>query len=265
MTPAFEEHAQQVAVVSGGLGDIGRAIVLELARQGADVGLCDLDEPDAAAGLIKQVQDLQRKARYDRVDVADAGAVRAWIDAVQGQFGTPTWIVPNAAVVKMVRFNDLTADDWRSELSVNLDGAFYMARAATQKLVAEGKPGRVVFVGSWAAHAVHVHIPAYCVSKAALRMLAKCMAAELAALGILVNEVAPGFVDAGLTAQLLAEDPSRRDRTKRLVPVGTMIQPEEVARQVAYLCDPSNRHMTGSTLLMDGGLSLFGSGGNRDE
>ena len=255
----------EVAIVSGGLGDIGRAIVLEMAKRGADVGFCDLRDDADAAGLIKQVQSLNRKARYDRVDVSDHKAVWAWVDAVEKDLGTPTLIIPNAAIVKMIRFNDLDVEYWRKELSVNLDGSFYMARAATQKLVAEDKPGRVVFVGSWAAHAVHIHIPAYCVGKAGLRMLAQCMAAELAPNGILVNEVAPGFVDAGLTAQLMNEVPGRREKARQIVPIGAMIEADEVALQVAHLCDPNNRHMTGSTLLMDGGLSLFGPGGMRSE
>jgi NAD(P)-dependent dehydrogenase (short-subunit alcohol dehydrogenase family) len=256
--------AGQAALVSGGLGDIGRAIVLELARRGADVGLGDVRKPQEAAALLKQVQSLKRRARYDCVDVSDAQAVREWVDAVERDLGTPTLIVPNAAIVKMTRFNELTPEYWRKEMSVNLDGAFYMARFATAKLVAQNKPGRVVFVGSWAAHAVHLHIPAYCVGKAGLRMLCQCMAAELADRDILVNEVAPGYVDAGLTAQLMREVPGARERATKAVPIGRMISADEVALQVAHLCDPANRHMTGSTLVMDGGLTLYGPGGRKE-
>ncbi len=256
--------AGQVAVISGGLGDIGRAIALELATRGADVAIGDVRDPADAKDVLRAITGLTRRARYDRVDVSNAAAVAGWIETIEKELGLPTLIVPNAAIVKMVPLAELTPEYWRKELSVNLDGAFYMAHAGAMRLLQRNRPGRIVFVGSWAAHAVHLAIPAYCVGKAGMRMLCKCMAAELAPHGILVNEVAPGYVDAGLTAQLFRELPGRREEAAREVPVRVLIEPREVALQVAHLCDPENRHMTGSTLLMDGGLSLFGVGGRRD-
>lgn len=254
----------QVALISGGLGDIGRATAVELARRGADITLCDIHERAAADALLKQIGSLRRRARYDRVDVSDDKAVYEWIDAVSVKLGVPTLIVPNAAIVSNATLKDLTPEIWKHELSINLDGMFYVAQAGTLKLRAAGKPGRVVFVSSWAGHVVHPAIPTYCVGKAAVRMLCQCMAAELSPLGILVNEVAPGYVDGGLTGKLLQESPEKRALLAKATPVRELITPEQVADQVAHLCDPANRHMTGSTLLMDGGLSLFGSGGQKE-
>ena len=124
------------------------------------------------------------------------------------------------------------------------------------RLLEHKRPGRIVFIGSWAAHAAHNAIPAYCVAKAGLRMLCKCMALEFAPHGILVNEVAPGYVNAGLSAQGWAQNPDAREAARQRVPIQELIEPQEVALQVAHLCEPANRHMTGSVLLMDGGLSL---------
>jgi NAD(P)-dependent dehydrogenase (short-subunit alcohol dehydrogenase family) len=136
-----------------------------------------------------------------------------------------------------------------------------MAQAAALRLVEQKREGRIVFTGSWAAHAPHPHIPAYSVAKAGLRMLCKCMALDLAPHGILVNEVAPGYVNAGLSAAVWQQQPERRQQASARVPVQRLIEPEEVALQVAHLCEPANRHTTGSVLLMDGGLSLLtGSG-----
>jgi NAD(P)-dependent dehydrogenase (short-subunit alcohol dehydrogenase family) len=255
----------KAAIVSGGVGDIGRSIVLELARRGADVAFCDVLDSSKAQPLIRQVQSLGRRGRYDQVDVSNCDAVVAWIDAVERDLGLPTLIVVNAAVVRLQRFPELTPDEWRRELTVNLDGAFYMAHTAVRRLLDQHKPGRVVFIGSWAAHAVHLHIPAYCVSKAGLRMLCKCMAAELAPHDILVNEVAPGYVDAGLSKKIWDEHPPAREHACSVVPTRRLISADEVAAQVAWLCEPANVHVTGSTLLMDGGLSLFGCGGYRRE
>ena len=255
----------QVAIISGGAGDIGRAIAVELAKRGADVAIGDIVEPAQAHPVLTQIRALRRRGRYDRVDVADAGAVTAWIDAVEKELGTPTLIVPNAAIVHATRLPELTPEVWRKELAVNLDGAFYMAHAAVLRLLHHKKPGRVVFIGSWAGHAVHPTIPAYCVSKAGLRMLCKAMAAEFSSHGILVNEVAPGYVNAGLSGRFFSANPELAQRCLESVPVRQFIQPDDVAQQVAYLCEPSNRHITGATLLMDGGLSLFGFGGEKEQ
>jgi len=253
----------QVAIISGGLGDIGRAIALELARRGADVAVGDVREEREAAGLLRKIRALRRKARYDRADVSDAEAVERWVRDVEQDLGLPTLIVPNAAIVHAVTLADLKPQQWRRELAVNLDGAFHLAQAATHRLRRHKREGRVVFVGSWAGHVPHTHIPAYCVSKAGLRMLCRCMAAELAPHGILVNEVAPGYVDAGLSGRFYREDPKLRRRSQKSVPVGKLIRAEEVAVQVAWLCAPDNVHLAGMTLVMDGGLSLFGPGGMR--
>jgi glucose 1-dehydrogenase len=247
----------QVAIVSGGLGDIGRAIALELAARGADVALGDVRDEREAESFLKELRARAVHARYDRVDVAYADEVARWFGAVEPDLGVATLIIPNAATVTLAGIRDVTADQWAREIQVNLNGAFHMAQAGARRLIEQTKPGRIVFIGSWAAHAAHPHIPAYCVAKAGLRMLCKCMALDLAAHDILVNEVAPGYVDAGLSAHVWAKDAGAKERAAQRVPTGKLINPADVALEVAHLCDPANRHMTGSTLLMDGGLSLL--------
>ncbi|MBP7935932.1 MAG: SDR family oxidoreductase [Phycisphaerae bacterium] len=253
----------QVGVISGGLGDIGRAIALALAACGADVAVGDVLAGSEATSLLRQIVALQRRARYDRVDVADAAAVAAWIEAVERDLGDITLVVPNAAVVQEAGVREVSDTEWRSQLSANLDGAFHLARCGSLRMLRHGRGGRIVFIGSWAGRVPHPGILAYCVSKAGVSMLCRCMAADLARDGILVNEVAPGYVDAGLSGRLFKEDPGRREEARQSVPVGELISPEEVARQVVWLCDPLNRQVVGQTLTMDGGLSLFGPGGQR--
>jgi NAD(P)-dependent dehydrogenase (short-subunit alcohol dehydrogenase family) len=255
----------QVAIISGGAGDIGRAIAIELAKRGADVAIGDIVEPAKAHPILTQIRALRRRGRYDVVDVSDAEAVSGWVETVERELGPPTLIVPNAAIVHATKFPEVTPALWRKEMAVNLDGAFYLAHAATLRLLHHKKPGRVVFIGSWAGHAVHPTIPTYCVSKAGMRMLCKAMAAELSPHGILVNEVAPGYVNAGLSGRFFAQNPALAERCLPTVPVRQFIQADEVAQQVAYLCEPSNRHMTGTVLVMDGGLSLFGFGGEKQQ
>jgi glucose 1-dehydrogenase len=244
------------------MGDIGRAIALELARRGADIAIGDLVPETQATSFLRNIHDMGRRTRYDRVDTADADAVQQWVRDVQSELGTPTRIIPNAAVVTVASVLDITPEDWSRELRINLNGAFYLAQAGAQHLRAANKPGRIVFVGSWAAHAPHLNLSAYCAAKAGLRMLGKCMARELAAFDILVNEVAPGYVEAGLTKRIFDAEPGRREVATGQTPVQRLIAPEDVAVQVAHLCEPTSNQFTGSVLLMDGGLSLVTPGGD---
>lgn len=248
--------AKSTVLISGGLGDIGRAIALEFARQGAAVALGDISPANQAAAFLHELNQLGIRPHYTQVDVTDAEAVRAWVLDVEKTLGTANIIIANAATVTPKRVHQITPEEWSSELRVNLDGAFFLSQSATARLLAHGLPGRVVFVGSWAAHAVHPHIPAYSVAKAGLRMLCQCLALELAPHQILVNEIAPGYVNAGLSARLWEKEPALIEQARERVPTHKLISAEAVARQVVYLCHPDNEHMTGSTLLMDGGLSL---------
>lgn len=246
----------QVAIISGGMGDIGFATAIALAKQGAHVALCGVRPLTAVAGKVDEILKLGVKCTYHEVDVADASAVNRWIEVVTETLGVPRLIIANAAVTTLAGIHQVTPDDWKRNLDVNLNGAFYLTQATTALLLKGGLSGRVVFVGSWAGANVHTHMPAYSVSKAGMTMLCKCMALELAPHRILVNEVAPGYVAAGLTGKIWQDDPKTEDIARECIPIGEVIFAEEVADQIVYLCGPDSRHMTGSTLLMDGGLSL---------
>ena len=252
-----DELNGSVAIISGALGDIGRAIALELASRGADVALGDVLPEEDALGVLQSVRELGRRARYDCVDVCDARAVESWVKGVAEELGAPSLIIPNAAIVTLKNTREVSPDEWAREISINLNGAFFLAQAAGLRLLQEERAGRIVFVGSWAAERPHPHIPAYSASKAALRMLMQCMALDFAP-HILVNEIAPGYVNAGLSGKIFDEQPNLAEEARMRVPIQKLIEPEEVAQQVAHLCDPKNQHMTGSVLTMNGGLSLLG-------
>lgn len=114
-----------------------------------------------------------------------------------------------------------------------------------------------MFLGSWAAHAVHENLPAYSVSKAAVRMLCQTMALEYAAQGIRVNEIAPGYVNAGLSKVVWSKDPRLQTEAAAVVPLGTILESEEIADQVLWMCSSACRQMTGASIVLDGGLSLI--------
>jgi glucose 1-dehydrogenase len=252
-----ELFKNQTAIISGGLGDIGRATALEFASHGAAVAIGDLHPVEEAGTFLGELRQKGVKACYHRVDVSDVAQVRQWVADVEAGLGNITFVIPNAATATFARFYEITPEQWSRELRINLDGAFYFAQAATVRMLHHKQPGRVVFVGSWAGHTPHPTIPAYSVAKAGLRMLCQCMALELAPQGILVNEVAPGYVDAGVSRRSWETEPIMRKRALKKVPIQELITAEEVAQQIVHLCHPSNRHMTGATLVMDGGLSLL--------
>lgn len=254
MNKLFNNHT---VIISGGLGDIGFAISWEFAKLGASIAIGDMLSPGDACGLMSKLESLNVPCYYHKVDVTDAKAVQVWVREVESRLDVPNIIIANAATATLAGIHEVTADQWSRELRVNLDGAFYLTQSATARLLDHGLPGRVVFVGSWAAHAVHTALPAYCVSKAGLRMLCKCMALELAPHNILVNEIAPGFVDAGLSGRIWKDSPDLSKDALEKVPVKKLISAQAVAEQIVQLCHPQNEHMTGSTVLMDGGLSLL--------
>lgn len=247
----------QTIIISGGLGDIGVAIVREFAKHGASIAIGDILSPGDARGFMSELEHLNIRCSYQQVDVADAKAVQAWVSEVESSLDVPSIIIANAATATLASIHEVTSEQWSRELRVNLDGAFYLTQSATARLLDRGLPGRVVFIGSWAAHAVHTNLPAYSVSKAGMRMLCKCMALEFAPHNILVNEIAPGFVDAGLSGRIWEDNPDLSKEAVEKVPVKKLISAQAVAEQVVQLCHPQNEHMTGSTVLMDGGLSLL--------
>lgn len=238
-----------LAAISGGLGDIGQAIARALKAAGAEVALADLaGEADGSNGDYF----------YSQLDVTDASAVEEWFAKVTERFGrAPNLIVPNAAIATFKPHFEITPAEWKRELDVNLNGAFYFATAGTERLLKARLHGRVVFLGSWAALAPHAKLPAYSVAKAGLRMLNQTLALELAPHGILVNELAPGYVHAGLSGRVFEANPEIAREAQSKVPNRKLITVDEVAQQVLYLCSSLANHVTGSTLLQDGGLSLL--------
>lgn len=246
----------KTVLISGGLGDIARAIARAFGAAGARIALSDLASPAEAEPHLVALREHKIAVHYTPVDVRNAEAVSGWVAEVAHRWGDVSVAVANAATVTLKPFRQLTAAEWSREMEVNLNGSFFLANTACRHFVEQQIPGNVVFLGSWAAHAVHAALPTYGVSKAAIRMLCQSMALEYAPYGIRLNEIAPGYVNAGLSREVWKEDPAQAEDARRRVPVHALIEPEDVARQVLWVCDPQNKHFTGSTLLMDGGLSL---------
>lgn len=239
--------SEQVALVTGGAGDLGCAIAEALYERGARVAVADL-EPAAGSSSDRRSSHV--------LDISDRSAVDAWVGDVVDVWGAPTIVVLAAGSARQGRLIETSSEDWRVVIDGCLTGAFVTATAAIRAMLAAGTRGRIVAIGSWAADAPHPHIGAYSAAKAGLRGLVRTLALDHAHDGILVNEVAPGIVSAGLSGDLLEADPHLRDRTLGSIPVGHVVAPSDVVRDVLFLASPRNRNTTGSTIVTDGGLGL---------
>ena len=190
---------------------------------------------------------------YSEVDVRD----RAAVDAAIAGLEQVDIVCSNAGIVEAQPFLELSGDNWRNHLDINLTGCFNVCQAAARRMVADGVKGRIILTSSWVGAIPWPEITAYTVSKAGVNMLVKQMARELAVHGILVNAVAPGIVDAGLAGRQLREEPQYAARVAKVIPLVEPGTPEEIAAAVVYLASPQTAYMTGSILTLDGGCSLF--------
>lgn len=253
----MQEFKNKVVVISGALGDIGLAIASNYLEASAIVILGDLLPEDEARNKLLQLEKYQANLEYKQLDVSDHTRVESWIQYVEEKYGKIDCCIANAARVTIKNFQTLSAEEWSLEMRVNVDGAFYFANFAAKSMVRTSVKGSIIFLGSWAAHAVHQNLPAYSVSKAAVRMINQTMALEYAQFGIRVNEVAPGYVNAGLSKSVWSELPEQRSLAQNKVPLAQIMEAGDVAVQVAWLTSDQCQHVTGASFVMDGGLSLL--------
>jgi 3-oxoacyl-[acyl-carrier protein] reductase len=243
----------KVALVTGAQQGIGRAIAVELAREGADVGVNFLDDAKKAEGVADEIRALGRRAVTVQADVAQAASVHAMVAAVVAGLGPPEVLVNNAGVFPRSSFLDLQEREWDQVLGVNLKGGFLCAKAVARALVAAGRPGAIINISSSAIRGdprgVH-----YSASKAGVVGLTRAMALALAPHRIRVNAIAPGLTDTaqpryGNTEEQLA------DRARE-IPLGRMAQPEEIARVAVFLASPDACWITGELIHVNGGFYM---------
>lgn len=242
-------------IVTGGCGDIGRAMTVELVHRGARVTVFDIQEPSLAAPDAELFLDgLQAGTiAFTRVDVSDRVAVRAALR----QAAPFDAVIGNAGISQSAPFLEITDEQWRRHQDVNLNGNFYLGQEAARIMVERGSGGTILFTGSWVQEVPWPEIAAYSASKAGLAMLMRTMALELAPHNIRVNVIAPGIVAAGMAKHQMDNEPQYARRIANVIPLGRLQTPEDVAHAAAFLCSDDASYMTGATLLADGGASLF--------
>jgi len=243
----------KTALVTGGSRGIGRAIVLRLARQGADVAFSYKGNQAAAEATAGEVEALGRKALAVQADARSFEGADALVKEVIAAFGKVDILVNNAGITRDDLIMRMTSDMWSDVIDTNLSGAFYALKAVTRPML-KARSGRVINITSVSGQAGQMGQANYSAAKAGLIGLTKAAARELASRGITVNAVAPGFVLTELTQDL--PEALMAQITER-TPLGRFGTPEEIADAVAFLASDEAGYITGQVLAVDGGLVMM--------
>ena len=243
----------KVAIVTGGNSGIGLAIVLELARQGANIVIDYVAHPEATDALAQQVRALGDQAIGVKADVSQVAELQTLIAAAVEKFGRVDIMVNNAGIETRTSILETNEAQYEKVLAINLKSAFFGTQLAAQQMIKQGGGGRIINITS-----VHEDWPmpgntAYCLSKGGMRMLTRTAGVELAPHNILVVGVGPGAVATPINSATM-NDPAAMQKLNAAIPLGRMAQPEEIARLVAFLASDGASYVTATTIFADGGI-----------
>jgi len=243
----------KVAVVTGGNSGIGKAIVLELARQGARIVIDYVVHPETTEALEQQIVKLGDQAIGVDADVSKPGDLQRLVDAAASRFGRVDVMVNNAGVETRTSVLETTEAQYDKVLSVNLKSAFFGTQIAAKQMIKQGGGGRIINITS-----VHEDWPmpgntAYCLSKGGMRMLTRTAGVELAKYNILVVGVGPGAVATPINLSTM-DDPAQLAKLNAAIPLGRMARPEEIASVVGFLSGDGASYLTATTIFADGGI-----------
>lgn len=257
----------KVVLITGSTSGIGQSIAVRFAKEGAIVALNYRKAESEAAETDEMVHDAIRNVLHETVDhgedhilvqadVSKPEQVRHMVHEVIEKLGRLDILINNAGIQIPVESDKMTMDDFDRVLNVNLRGAFVAAQAAIQHFLAENKPGIVINISS-----VHQIIPkprflSYSVSKGGMANLTRTLALEYAGRGIRVNAVGPGATVTPINRAWI-DDPEKREQVEKHIPMGRAGTSEEMAAVVAFLCSDEAAYITGQTLYVDGGLTLY--------
>ena len=244
---------KRVALVTGAGGGIGRAIAMQLAKSDMDIAIHYNSNRTKAEETQKLCEEFGAKVHLIQGDISTEETCKEVVEEVIKEFGTIDVLINNAGITKDGLFIRMKEEDFNQVIDTNLKGAFFMSKYAAQVMLKK-RYGRIVNITSVVGIAGNAGQANYSASKAGMIGLTKSLAKELGKKGILVNAVAPGFVDTEMTDKL--SDKVKESILNQIV-VGCMATPEDIARTVEFLSVEENRYITGQVISVDGGMSMY--------
>ena len=249
------ELTGKVAIVTGAATGLGQAISVAFAKQGANV--VPTDRPGVS---MDKTVELCREAGAPEVfpqamDVTDQAAIQAAVAAVKEHFGHIDILASNAGMNKPMPAENVTPEIWDAHFAVNIKGGFFVAQAVAPIMKEQGK-GRILFTGSQAGIVARENQQPYCATKGGIMSMARALAFDWAKDGITVNVVAPTFAMTDLARKRL-EDPEYSKMVLGMIPLGRVVEPSEIGAAFAYLASDEAAMITGHTLVVDGGWTIW--------
>ncbi|MFA5068523.1 MAG: 3-oxoacyl-[acyl-carrier-protein] reductase [Candidatus Omnitrophota bacterium] len=241
----------KVAIVTGGARGIGNEIALALAREGADIALCDVNQ-QALTGAMSQIEAFSGKCDISVVDVGDYVSCENMVNKTLDKFGRVDILINNAGITRDSLLMRMKEEDWDAVLRVNLKGAFNFTKAACRPMVKQ-RYGKIVNIASIIGIMGNAGQANYAASKAGLIGLTKSSAKELASRGINVNAIAPGFIRTPMTDKLTDE---QKGAMLKLIPMNSLGSPLDVANLALFLVSDSSSYITGEVIKVDGGMVM---------
>ncbi len=245
----------KAAVVTGGSRGVGRAVALMLADAGCDVGITYLSRAGAADAVVADLERRGARAWAEGGELRDPAVAERIFARAQEEFGGLDIFVGNAGIwpPQDVPIAEMTDEQWRRTIEINLDSVFYTTRAAARMI---REHGRIVLISSTAGQRGEAYHADYAATKGAIISLVKGLCIELAKKDVTVNCVAPGWIDTEMC--LIPYADGGRARVERGIPLGRVATPEDIAGPVLFLCSTLGRHITGEIVNVNGGSVLCG-------
>lgn len=248
MPTSSKIFSEQVAIVTGAGQGIGFEIARQLCAEGASVVLNDLDE-NLARKAAGSIADEGYTCLAVPGDVSSPEFISSMVSEAVARFGKLTIAVANAGITLFGDFLDYPADSLYKVMQLNLGGSFLLAQATAKQIISQGSDGSILFMSSVTGHQAHKKLAAYGMTKAALEMLAKTLVVELSEHKISVNAIAPGAT----VTERTSDDPEYVQTWSRITPMGRPAEVQDIANAALFLVSPASRHITGQSLVVDGG------------